>query len=31
MGDTRDQVGRGWVFVAGGIFQIALYVCVAVL
>ena len=31
MGNTRDQVGKAGLFVAGGIFRTAFYVCVAVL
>ena len=31
MGDTRDRVGKAGVFVAGGAFRIALYVCIVVL
>ena len=31
MGNTRDQVGKAGLFVAGGIFRAAFYVCVAVL
>ena len=31
MGDTRDQIGKAGVFVAGGAFKIALYVCLVVL
>nr|WP_297885953.1 endolytic transglycosylase MltG [uncultured Blautia sp.] len=31
MGDTRNQIGKAGVFVAGGAFKIALYVCLVVL
>ena len=30
MADTRDKVGRAGVFLAGGVFKIALYICVIV-
>lgn len=31
MGNTRNQVGKAGLFVAGGVFRTALYVCVALL
>ena len=31
MADTREKVGRAGVFLAGGIFKVALYLCVIVL
>ena len=30
MADTRDKVGRAGVFLAGGVFKIALYICIIV-
>ena len=30
MADTRDKVGRVGVFLAGGVFKIALYICIIV-
>ena len=30
MADTRDKLGRAGVFLAGGVFKIALYICVIV-
>ena len=30
MADTRDKAGRAGVFLAGGVFKIALYVCIIV-
>lgn len=31
MGNTRDQVGKAGLVIAGGVFRTALYICVAVL
>lgn len=30
MADTREKAGRAGVFLAGGVFKIALYICVIV-
>ena len=30
MADTRDKVGRAGVFLAGGVFKVAVYICIIV-